>query len=113
MPSVPYRNTLTGISTTSSAYPTYFPDIMIRPFSVSVQTVVNSTNVAYTVQHSNDYTGSSAFVSTAATWYPSSGTTAATTNSFTIYDWPVTAIRVVSTAGSSTGTIAITIVQAG
>lgn len=113
MPSIPWSRTLTGISTTSSDYPTYFPDISIRPFSLSVQTVVNSTNVAYTVRHSNDYTGSSTFISTAATWFPSTGTTAATTNSFAAYTYPVTAIQIVSTAGSSAGTIAITIVQAG
>lgn len=113
MPSAPWRYTLTGVSTTSSAYPTWFPDTSIRPFAVTVQTVVNSTGVAYTVQHSLDYTGSSAFISTAATWFPSTGTTAATTNSIAAYTYPVTAISVVSTAGSSTGTIAITIVQAG
>lgn len=113
MPSNRYVITLTGISSTSSSYPTYFPDVAVRPFSVSVSAAVNSTNVAYTVNHTLDYTGSSTFISTAATWFPSSGITAATTNAFTAYTFPVTAIQLASTAGSSAGTITMTIVQAG
>jgi hypothetical protein len=113
MPSGRYTTTLTGISSTSSSYPTYFPDTSIRPFSVSVSAAVNSTSVAYTINHTLDYTGSSAFVSTAATWFPSSGITAATTNAFTAYTFPVTAIQLASTAGSSAGTVTVTIVQAG
>lgn len=113
MPSGRYLTTLTGISSTSSSYPTWFPDTAVRPFSVSVSAAVNSSAVAYTVNHTLDYTGSSVFISTAATWFPSSGITGATTNAFTAYTFPVTAIQLASTAGSSTGTITLTIVQAG
>lgn len=113
MPSGRYVTTLTGVSTTSSSFPTWFPDTAIRPFSVSVSAAVNSTAVVYTVSHTLDYTGSSAFISTAATWYASSGITVATTNAFTAYTFPVTAIQLASTAGSATGTVTMTIVQAG
>lgn len=113
MPSGPNVQTLTGLSTTNG-YPIYFPDHSARtPFLVSIATVVNSTTAAYTVEHSLDYTGSSVFVSTAATWFASSGITAASTNAFTAYTYPVTAIRLNSTGGSSQGTIAMTIVQNG
>lgn len=112
MPSARYSATLTGLSTTTG-YLTYFPDTAIRPFSVAVSAAINSTNAVYTVQHSLDYTGSSAFISSNANWFPSSGITAATTNAFTVYDWPVTSIRLNSSAGSSAGTITMTIVQAG
>lgn len=112
MPSGRYSATLTGLSTTTG-YLLYFPDTAVRPFSVSVSAAISSTNAVFTVQHSLDYTGSSAFISSNATWFPSSGITAATTNAFTVYDWPVTAIRLNSSAGSSAGTITMTIVQAG
>lgn len=112
MPSGIYKNSITGLSSTAG-YAMYFPDWMVRPFSVSVACTVNSTVAAYTVEHSLDYTGSSTFISTAATWWPSSGITAAATNAFTAYNFPVTAIRLNSTAGSSTGVISITAVQAG
>lgn len=112
MPSNRYVTTLTGLSTTAGN-PLYFPDYAVRPFSVSVSAVVNSTSVAYTVQHTLDYTGSSTFLSSQATWFASSGITAAATSAFTAYTYPVTAIQLNSTAGSSTGTITMTIVQAG
>lgn len=107
-----YRTTLTGLSSTGG-FPIYFPDLYQTPFSVAVSAAVNSSNAAFTVEHSLDYTGSSDFVSSNATWFPSSGITAATTNAFTFYNFPVTAIRLNSTGGSSAGTVALTIVQAG
>lgn len=114
MPSAPYQVTLTGLSTTGGN-PTYFPDYMIRPFRVSVQTVLTSTAAApvFSVQHTLDYTGSSTFISSNATWFNSSGTSGSSVSSFTAYDYPVTAIRLNSTAGSSVQTITMTIVQAG
>lgn len=106
-----YKATLTGLSTTSG-YLQYFPDTTRNPFSVSVQ-CTNTSTQAFTVQHSLDFTGSSTFTSTAATWFASSGITAATTAAFTAYTYPVTAIRLNSTGGSSTATVTMTIVQAG
>lgn len=107
-----YKNTLTGLSTTGG-YPTYFPDVTRTPFSVSISAAVNSSAVAFTVEHTLDYTGSSAFISSNANWFASSGITGAATTAFTAYTYPVTAIRLNSTAGSSTGTIGLTILQAG
>ena len=113
MPSGRYTTTITGVSTTSSNWPTYVPDTAVRPFNLGIGCVVNSTNVAYSVQHSFDYTGSSTFISTAATWFNNINITAATTNADTNYAFPVSAIRIVSTAGSSAGTVQMTIIQAG
>ncbi len=114
MPSGRYTYVLTGISSTSSDWPTYFPDTTVTPFSVSVSAAVNSTNVVYTVAGTLDYTGfSSAFISSNANWFVSSGITGATTNAFTEFSYPVNAIRLASTAGSSAGTITWTMVQAG
>jgi hypothetical protein len=113
MASIPWRITQTGLSTTAGYATTYFPDITVSPFSVSISAAVNSTAVVFNIEHSMDYTGSSVFVSTAAVWFQSSGITGATTNAFTAYTYPVTAIRINSTAGSSIGTVAVTIVQAG
>lgn len=103
----------TGVSTTAGFTDIYVPDTTRNPFSVSVSAAVNSTNVAFTVQHTLDYTGSSTFISSNANWFASSGITGATTSAFTAYTFPVTAIRLNSTAGSSIGTITMTIVQAG
>lgn len=112
MPSARYAATLTGLSSTSGTL-VYYPDTAVRPFSVSVSAAVNSTNAAFTVQHTLDYTGSSDFISSNANWFASSGISGASTSAFTAYTFPVTAIQLNSTAGSSTGTIALTIVQAG
>ena len=106
-----YTATLTGLSS-DSGYLQYFPDTTRFPFSLSVA-CTNTSTQAFTVEHSLSYTGSSTFVSTAATWFPSSGITAATTSAFTAYTYPVTAIRLNSTGGSSTATVTMTIVQAG
>lgn len=103
----------TGVSTTAGYTDIYVADTTISPFSVAVSAVVNSTAVVYSVEHTLDYTGSSTFVSTAANWFQSSGITAATTTAFTAYTYPVTAIRVQSSAGSSIGTVTVTVLQAG
>jgi hypothetical protein len=107
-----YRNTLTGLSTTGG-YPTYFPDLTRNPFLVSVSAAVNSTAVVFSAEHTFDYTGSSVFISSNARWYASTGITAAATTAFTVYTFPVTAIRINSSTGSSIGTIAVTMLQAG
>ena len=107
-----YKNTLTGLSTTGG-YPTYYPDVTRKPFSVSVSAAVNSSAVVFSVEHTLDFTGSSTFISSNANWFASSGITGATTTAFTAYTFPVTAIRLNSSTGSSLGTIALTILQAG
>lgn len=114
MPSNRYSITITGISSTSGYMVPYFPDYMVRPFNVGIGCVMNSTGQVYTVEHSFDYTGgSSTFISSNATWFPNSGITAKTTNQDGNYAFPVSAIRVQSSAGSSSGTVTLTIIQAG
>lgn len=113
MPTLPFRVTQTGVSTTAGFTSTFFPDYMIRPFNIGVGTVVNSTAVTFSVEHTFDYTGSSAFISSNATWFPNTGITAKSTNTDGNYAYPVTAIRLNVTAGSSTGTVTMTLIQAG
>ena len=115
MPSGIFQTTITGISSTTgfNSSQVYFPDWMVRPFSVGIGCVANSTSIVYTVEHSFDYSGSSTWISSNATWFPNSGITAKTTNQDGSYSFPVTAIRVQSSAGSSTGTVTMTVVQAG
>lgn len=114
MPSGIFRATITGVSSTSGYMTPYFPDWMVRPFNIGVGCVVNSSAQVYTVEHTFDYTGgSSTFISSNATWFPNSGITAKTTNQDGNYAYPVTAIRVQSSAGSSVGTVSVTFIQAG
>jgi hypothetical protein len=110
-----YRNTLTGLSSTNG-FPVYFPDLQETPFSVSVSaSPASSASAGFTVEHSFDYLGpqSSVWISSNAVWFPSSGIAAISSNSYTAYTYPVTAIRLNSTGGSSTNVVTFTIVQAG
>jgi hypothetical protein len=110
MPSAISRQTLTGLSSTSG-FLQWFPED-IKPFSVSVSAVVNSSAISFNVECSLDYTGSSTFISTAATWF-SSGLAASTSNALVNFAFPVSALRVNAVSGSSTGTISATFNQAG
>lgn len=109
MPSIRYSVTITGASQSTP----YFPDTMIRPFNIGIGCVTASSSTVYTVQHSFDYTGSSAFTSSNATWFPNSGITAKSCNTDGNYAYPVSAIRVISTAGAADNTVTMTIIQAG
>jgi hypothetical protein len=111
MPSLPSRQTLTGLSSTAG-FPIWFPDTAVRPFSASVAAVINSTTISYNVEASLDFSGSSTFISTAATWF-SSALSAATSNALAAFGFPVSALRLNVVSGSSTGTVAVTFVQAG
>ena len=110
MPSNPSRQTLTGLSSTAG-FLTWFPED-VRPFNVSVAAVINSSAISFNVEASLDYTGSSTFISTAATWF-SSGLAASTSNALASFAFPVSALRVNVVSGSSTGTVAVTFNQAG
>jgi hypothetical protein len=112
MPSLPYRYTLTGLSSTAG-YPVYFPDYMVRPFNIGIGCVTASSSTTFNVEHTFDYTGSSTFISTAATWMINSGISAISCNISGNYAYPVSAIRLNVTAGSSTNTVTLTIIQAG
>lgn len=113
MPSNPFRVTQTGVSTTAGFTSILFPDYDVRPFSVGIGCVVNSTAVAYSVQHSFDYTGSSTFISSNATWFTNTTISTVSSNQDGNYAFPVSAIRLNVTAGSSTGTVSMTAIQAG
>lgn len=113
MPSNPFRVTLTGLSTTGGYGQLYVPDISVRPFNIGIGCVVNSTTVTYSVEHTFDYTGLSTFISSNATWFSNSGITAKSTNQDGNYAYPVSAIRLNTTAGSSIGTVTMTCIQAG
>lgn len=52
----------------TSGFPTWVPDTAVRPFSASVACVVNSSAISFNVEASLDFTGSSNFISSAATW---------------------------------------------
>ncbi len=115
MPSMPWSVTVTGNSSTFGLGSSlcYFPDYYVRPFNIGIGTIVNSTAVTFSVEHSFDYTGSSVFISTAATWFPNTGITAKSTNTDGNYAYPVTAIRLNTTSASSTGTVRLVLIQAG
>lgn len=114
MPSQPFRVTQTGVSSTTGFTQIYQPDYSVRPFAIGVGTVVNSTTVTFSVEHTFDsLTLSSGFNSSNATWFPNTGITAKATNTDGNYAFPVSAIRLNVTAGSSTGTVQMTLIQAG
>jgi hypothetical protein len=106
--------TITGLSSTFGLGSSlaYFPNIMANPFNIGIGCVVNSSNITYNVEHSFD-AGSSTFLSSLATWFQNSTISAASSNLSGNYAFPVTAIRPNVTAGSSTGTLTITLIQAG
>lgn len=115
MPSMPWRFTVTGVSSTVG-YPSsgvFFPDYYVRPFNIGIGTIVNSTASTFNVEHTFDYTGSSTFISSNATWFPNTGITAKSTNTDGNYAYPVTAIRLNVTTGSATGTVQLVAIQAG
>jgi hypothetical protein len=111
MPSMPWRVTLTGASSTNG-WPIYFPDYMIRPFNIGIGCVVNSTGVTYNVEHTFDDITLPTFTSSSATWFQST-ITAKSTNQDGSYAFPVSAIRLNATAASSIGTVTINLIQAG
>jgi hypothetical protein len=111
MPSAANRQTTTGLSSTAG-FDLWIPDTSVRPFSLTVASVVNSSAVTYNIEASLDYTGSSTFISSNATWF-SSALSAAASNALTAFNFPISALRLNVTAGSSTGTVAVTFVQAG
>ena len=118
MPSLPFRITQTSLSTGASGFTaTLFPDYMVRPFAIGIGCVVNSTSLTYSVQHSFDYTGSSTFISSNATWFYNTGfSSIAGVNADGNYAFPVSAVRLYVTAtttSSATNTVSMTAIQAG
>lgn len=114
---IPFRVTITGSGVSNPWNPDYLKQ---APFAIGVGCVINSSAVAYTVEHSFDpiffaIYGSSVgtVVSSNATWFPNSGITTQSTNKDGNYAFPVTAIRLNVSSGSSTGTVTMSLVQAG
>jgi hypothetical protein len=113
-----WSNTVTGLSSTFGLGSSlvFFPDITRTPFNIGIGCVVNSTSAitSFNVEHSFDYAGmSSAFISSNATWFQNSTISAASSNISGNYAFPVSAIRLNVTAGSSAGTVTFTAIQAG
>jgi len=126
MPANIFRATVTGLSsnanngaqTNSSGYPTYYPDIYVTPFSIGIGVTVNSTGVTWNIEHTFDYLGNLSsnfvgFLASAATWFQHSTLSNQSSNGNGNYAFGVTGIRLNVTAGSSTGTTTMTLVQAG
>lgn len=116
--------TVTGLSSTFGLGSSlcWYPDQYARsPFNVSIGCVVNSTGTqTYNVEHCFDYLGEfssnfNGWISTASnvTWFQNTGITAATSNANGNYAFPVTAIRLNVTGGSSIGTVRMILNQAG
>jgi hypothetical protein len=112
-----WRNTVVGLSSTFGLGSSlvFFPDLTRTPFAIGLACVCNSTSAttSYNVEHTFDYTGSSAFISSNAFWFQNSTISAASSNLTGNLAFPVSAVRLNVTAGSSVGTIAFTAIQAG
>lgn len=117
MPSNPFRVTQTGLSTGANGFTSIlFPDYDIRPFSVGVGCVASSTSLTYSIQHSYDYTGSSTFISSNATWFTNTSFSSATGSAEGSYAYPVSAIRLnvtATTTSTASNTVSMTAIQAG
>ncbi len=109
-----WTKTLTGLSSTTG-FPIWFPDVMSNPFNVSIAVAMNSTAAApsFNIECAFGYTGSSVYISTADTWFPLSGLASGSSNATGNIAFPVTAIRLNTTAGSSLQTVTATIIQSG
>src|SRR5215467_15578119 len=112
-----WRNTVTGLSSTFGLGSSlvFYPDLMLTPFNIGIGVTCNSTSAStsYNVEHTFDYTGSSTFISSNATWFLNSTLASASSNLTGNYAFPVSAIRLNVTAGSSAGQITMTAIQAG
>lgn len=104
----PIRVTVSGVAAS--------PPIAISnynaPCNVGLGVKISAT-ATYTVQFTFDDIFASNFVAGSAVWYNSSdtGVVAATANAMSNLAFPVTAVRVNVTA--STGTVTMTVIQAG
>ena len=114
MPTLPFRIQQTGVSTTAGFAATLFPDYAVRPFNIGIGVKTTSTSV-FSVQHTFDYTGSSAFISSNAAWFTNTGISSAVgpINVDGNYAYPVSAIRLNVTAGATNGVVTLTAIQAG
>jgi hypothetical protein len=118
MVGLPFRQTITGLSSTGG-FATYFPDIYAKPpFNIGIGVTVNSSAVVWEVDHSFDYLGSlssnfDGWISSAAFWFAHSTLAGQSSGAVGNYAFPVTAIRGNVVSGSSTGQVTFTFAQAG
>jgi hypothetical protein len=92
----------------------YVPDYMVRPFNIGLGVTMPSSGTStYNVEHTFDYTGSSAFLSSNAIWFQHSTLSALSSNANGNYAFPVSAIRLNVTANSSSQLTTMTLMQAG
>jgi hypothetical protein len=117
MPSVPFRQTITGLSSTAG-FAIWWPDHYGNPpFNVGIGVTVNSSAVTWNIEHTFDRLGNLSsnfnnFVSSAATWFQHSTLSGQSSNGSGNYAFAVTGIRLNVVSGSSTGTVTATFIQA-
>lgn len=86
-------------------------DIYLTPFNVSIQVTVTGT-ITYSVQWTQDDVFATGYNPATGNWFAAAANlTAATDNEAGSLVSPVTAVRLITTAG--TGTAAMRVVQAG
>jgi hypothetical protein len=113
MPVQRWATTVTGLSSTFG-YPIYVADWdKLSPFNLGISAVLTTTSAApsYNLETTLDFTGSSAFISTAASWFSSAVVSSGTASGFYVLTAPVTAIRPNVTAGSSIQTLVVTVIS--
>lgn len=102
----PITRSVTGVAS-STVVPL---DHYIAPFSVGIGCVVTGT-VSYTVQHTYDDVWAPTYSAASGVWFAHSTIATKTANFDGNYSAPVTAVRV--TIASGTGSVAMTVIQAG
>ena len=89
------------------------PDRYISPFNVALSVVVSSSGSStYTVQYTFDNIFAAGYNPANGNWTSHPSLTAQTATKDSNISYPVTGIRIYTTAGS-TGTVTFTIIQAG
>lgn len=109
------------IQTGPGATPAWNTDLYRpSPFNIGIGVVINSTGITYNVEHTFDAVFPGTFgssislvASSAATWFVNAGISAQSSNKDGNYAFPVVGVRLNVTAGSSTGTATMTLLQAG
>lgn len=112
MPAQPKVITTTGLSSTAG-FDVFVPDYNVTPFNLGLGVVVSSVNT-YTVEHTFNILGpTSTLTTTGAVWFPHSTLAGLNVSAVGNYAFPVAAIRLNVTAGTSTSTVQLTIISAG
>lgn len=103
----PITRSLTGVA---NDVPTPL-DIYLTPFNVTIQVIVTGT-ITYSVQWTNDDVFASGYNPATGNWFAAAtNLTNATDNEVGTLQSPVTATRLITTAGTGTATMRVT--QAG